>query len=78
MTAKEKAESLINTFYCILPNNGSQTGLNSTTSRYKEGVICALKAVDEIIIALEEHKWQNQKIIDYYQQVKQEIESYEK
>jgi len=73
MTIKDKAESLINTFYCILPNNGSQKGFNSTTSRYKEGVICALKAVDEIIIALEEHKWQNQKIIDYYQQVKQEI-----
>ena len=74
MTIKDKAESLINTFYCILPNNGSQTGLNSTTLRYKEGVICALKAVDEIIIALEEHKWQNQEIINYYQEVKQEID----
>jgi hypothetical protein len=49
MTPKEKALDLIHSFYYALPNNGSQEGINSTTRRYKEGVQCALIAVDEII-----------------------------
>ncbi len=47
--AKEKARDLVNSFYCALPNNGGFTGLNSTTSRYQEGIRCALIAVDEMI-----------------------------
>ena len=49
MTPKQKAKDLINSFYYSLPNNGSETGLNSTTIRYKEAIQCALICVDEII-----------------------------
>jgi thymidylate synthase len=35
---------------------------------------CALIAVDEVIEALHEHHWQNRLIIDYWTQVKQELE----
>ncbi len=34
----------------------------------------ALISVDEIIEALHEHHWQNRLIIDYWTQVKQELE----
>jgi len=34
----------------------------------------ALIAVDEVIEALHEHHWQNRLIINYWQEVKQEIE----
>ena len=49
MTPQEKARDLVHTFYYALPNNGSQEGLNSTTSRYQEGIQCALIAVEELI-----------------------------
>ena len=51
--AKEKARDLLNSFYYALPNNGGFTGLNSTTSRYQEGIRCALIAVDSILKELE-------------------------
>ena len=79
MTAKEKARDLVNTFYCALPNNGSQEGLNSTTSRYKEGIRCALIAVDEMIEEIskwaggEFQEWEKDRW-KYLQEVKQEIE----
>ncbi len=79
MTAKEKARDLVNTFYCALPNNGSQEGLNSTTSRYKEGIRCALIAVDEMIEEIskwaggEFQEWEKERW-KYLQEVKQEIE----
>ena len=34
---------------------------------------CALICVDEIIQALKYHTWQNNKLIEYWKQVKQEI-----
>jgi hypothetical protein len=71
-TPKEKARDLVNTFYYALPNNGSQEGLNSTTRRYAEGIRCALIAVDEIINYLEVDGFSTQ--INYWQEVKQEIE----
>jgi hypothetical protein len=79
MTPKEKARDLISSFYYALPNNGGFTGLNSTTSRYQEGVRCALIAVDEIIEELLEcgEVWMKSRIL-YWQEVKQEIEKIEK
>jgi hypothetical protein len=84
MNPKEKAEQLVNSFYYALPNNGSSTGLNSTTARYKEATVCALIAVDEIIEA-NPYKWvpfMNQYTetvltsnIPYWQEVKLEIEN---
>jgi hypothetical protein len=79
IAAKEKARDLVNTFYCALPNNGSQEGLNSTTSRYKEGIRCALIAVDEMIEEIskwaggEFQEWEKERW-KYLQEVKQEIE----
>jgi hypothetical protein len=35
---------------------------------------CALIAVDEIISALDEHQWQNRFEIQFYNEVKNEIE----
>jgi hypothetical protein len=35
---------------------------------------CALIAIDEVIEALHEHHWQNRLIINYWEEVKQEIE----
>lgn len=49
MTPKGTARDLVLSFYYALPNNGSLQGLNSTTSRYQEGIRCALIAVDHII-----------------------------
>ena len=42
---------------------------------YREGQAkqCALICVDEIIQALKYHTWQNNKLIEYWKQVKQEI-----
>jgi hypothetical protein len=51
MTKKEKANQLVQRFYLSLPNNGSQTGINSVHDRWAEGKKCALIAVDEIIQA---------------------------
>lgn len=78
MTPKEKSKDLINAFYYSLPNNGSETGLNSTTERYKEAIQCALICVDELIII---SNWggiidgdieENSK--EYFMQVNQEIQ----
>ncbi len=72
MKAKEKAEQLVNSFYYALPNNGSSTGLNSTTIRFKEATVCALIAVDEILkVAF----YAPNEIYEHYIQVKQEIEN---
>ena len=73
MTPKEKSKDLINSFYYALPNNGSETGLNSTTIRYKEAIQCALICVDEILkfINTDAFSYTNQ---EYWQKVKQEIE----
>ena len=74
MTPKEKARDLVNSFYYSLPNNGSEIGINSTTSRYEEAKQCSLMAVEEIL----NHHSQEQGLyrIDtyYWKEVKQEIE----
>jgi hypothetical protein len=46
---KMKNKNLIETFYYALPNNGSQEGINSTTSRMEEAKICAEIADDYAI-----------------------------
>lgn len=79
MISQDKAKDLVNTFYYLLPNNGSTEGLNSTTKRYAEAKQCALTAVDvmmaEIVnwaggdsIEWEKERWK------YLNFVKQEIE----
>ena len=65
MTPKEKAERLVSDIFNI------ETFSYCTYSQAKQ---CALIAVDEIIIALNYNQWQNTKQIDYFIEVKQEIE----
>lgn len=86
MTHKEKALDLIHSFYYMLPNNGSQEGINSTTRRYQEAVQCALIAVEQIIdeyqpisdlksiLVVNEQVMSIVDKIVYWQQVKLEIQ----
>ena len=72
MTSKEKAHDLICKFYFALPNNGSDSGINSTKERWKEAEICALIAVDEILEA--NHIWYKDSIpYKYWIDVKTEL-----
>jgi hypothetical protein len=64
MTPKEKAERLVSDIFNI------ETFSYCTYSQAKQ---CALIAVDEIIIALNYHQWQNTKQIDYFIEVRKEI-----
>jgi hypothetical protein len=64
MTPKEKADELVNKFKDI-------KDAYYIDELAKER---ALIAVDEVIEALHEHHWQNRLIIDYWEEVKQEIE----
>jgi hypothetical protein len=69
MTPKEKAEDLIKKMLGKNPNR--QDGISSID--IIQAKLCALVTVDEIIEALHAHHWQNRLIIDYYEEVKQEI-----
>ena len=74
MTPKEKSKDLINSFYYALPNNGSETGLNSTTERYKEAIQCASICVDEILnLEPPELSYLEPFSKSYWQEVKQEL-----
>ena len=65
-TPKEKAKELVAKFIQYTPADED--------IEYEYAKQCALIAVDEIIIALNFHQWQNTKQIDYYIEVRQEIE----
>jgi hypothetical protein len=65
MTPKEKADSIFQQMYKILWHT------NAEPIHCKE---CALIAVDEILHSLEYNTWQNREILEYYEEVKQEIE----
>jgi hypothetical protein len=64
MTPREKALELVEQFASVLMHD----------EFYEDSVMCALVAVDEIIEALHEHHWQNRLIIDYWKEVKHELE----
>lgn len=64
MTPKEKALDLVEQFAYVLMHD----------EVYEDSIKCALISVDEVIDALHEHHWQNRLIIDYWQEVKHEIE----
>ena len=71
-TAKQKAEDLVNSYRMILMNEDTDCGeeiLCTTIAKQ-----CAVIAVDEIISALDEHQWQNRFVIEFYSEVKTEIE----
>jgi hypothetical protein len=64
MTPKEKAEELVNKM------ERPMDGVSILRIAAKK---LALIAVDEVIEALHEHHWQNRLIINYWEEVKQEI-----
>ena len=65
MTPKEKAQELADKFL-----GHAYDGISSAEENCIE---CALIAVDEVIEALQEHHWQNRLIINYWEEVKHEI-----
>jgi hypothetical protein len=83
MTPKEKAEYLVNKFHHkmpaqVIPTASTYEGQLSCDidlmGYFENAKLCALIAVDEVIEALHEHHWQNRLIIDYWEEVKQELE----
>ena len=64
MTPKEKALELVEQFASVLMHD----------EVYEDSIKCALISVDEVIKALHEHHWQNRLLIDYWQEVKNELE----
>ena len=79
MTPSEKAKDLVYTFYYKLPNNGYLfEGINSANSRYNEAIMCAFTLVNEILdtfglISDGKTFYTEHRAIEYYEQVKQEI-----
>jgi len=71
MSPKEKAESLVEKF----ENLNSIKMSDDSRIEYPTARQCALIAVDEVLNALEEHRWQNRLIMDYWEEIKQEIKS---
>ena len=63
---EEKAKELIEKLLLFQP-------LIPDYDREGQAKQCALICVDEIIQALKYHTWQNNKLIEYWKQVKQEI-----
>ena len=71
MTPREKAKELFRKF--IAPTQQWDDVDGYITDEYNAKQ-CSLIAVDEVIEALHEHHWQNRLIINYWEEVKQEIE----
>lgn len=64
MTPKEKAIELVEQFSSVLMHD----------EVYDDSIKCAGLFVDELIESLHEHHWQNRLIINYWEEVKHEIE----
>ena len=71
MTPKEKAYELVQN---IQVEHNKEDRYYTFHMSLESAKRAALIAVDEIIEALHEHHWQNRLIIDYWKEVKQEIE----
>jgi hypothetical protein len=78
MTPKEKAEELLKKMdvihYIKLGGKNSESKGLPVSMHNSQIKQCALIAVNEIIDALLHHAWQNRNEIEFYQEVKQEIE----
>jgi hypothetical protein len=64
MTPKEKAIELVGQFASVLMHD----------ELYDDSIKCAGLFVDELIEALHENAWQNRLIIDFWKEVKHELE----
>ena len=74
MGAKEKAKNLVFKYQNLVSTwdcyNDEPVEVKFRLEDMKK---CALICIDEIIEALDCNQWQNSKIIDFYNEVKQEI-----
>jgi len=64
MTPREKAIDLVKQFSSVLMHD----------ELYDDSIKCAGLFVDELIEALHENSWQNRLIINYWEEVKNELE----
>jgi hypothetical protein len=71
MTPKEKAEELVDKFIEFTKEWDELDGYVENKFNAEK---CALIAIDEVIEALHEHHWQNRLIINYWEEIKREIE----
>ena len=71
MTPKEKALELVDKFmeHTVEWDQVTEYAFDSEYHAKQ----CALIAVDEVIESLHEHHWQNKLIINYWEEVKHEI-----
>jgi len=72
MTPREKAKELVDTYKFVLWSEDTQCGDEILCTGIAKR--CALISVDEIIEALSFHSWQNRNEIEYYEEVKHEIQ----
>ncbi len=76
MTAKEKAEELVNKFYCDIYWVFGNPKVLYESKSIEAAKRCALIAVDEIIESIT-HIYETYEYRDYWLQVKKEIEEME-
>jgi hypothetical protein len=81
MTSKEQAHKLHMRYYFSLPNNGGHTGIVSIPVRWREGLECAIIAVEAIMDFMkmddelnDDVHFANSKWVDYWMEVKQILE----
>jgi hypothetical protein len=75
MTPKEKAEELVEKMYVKYePKIEDKGGIYYFNMSFDIAKQCAIIAVDEIIEALSFHSWQNRNEIEYYEEIKHEIQ----
>ena len=68
MTPKEKADELVNKYIELGKDFTRGVSMHEYSSE------CALVTCDEVLNALEENSWQNRLMMDYWEEVKQDIE----
>ena len=81
MTSKEQAHKLHMRYYFSLPNNGGHTGIVSIPVRWREGLECAIIAVEAIMDFMKMDDELNDDVhfansiwIPYWMEVKQILE----
>ena len=62
ITPKEKADKIFRSMVVDFKIDAEQS------------LMCAINAVDEVLEALDENAWQNLKVIEYYMEVRKELE----
>ena len=74
MKAKNKAKELVDKFIDIMPSDDRYFSEEEMYDVQKENSKqCALICVDEVLESLEHNHWQNLDYVNYYKEVKQEI-----